>query len=380
MAVLKRNELEQSPLADLHALAAELGLEGFRRMRKAELINLLLGDSAGDDDGAEPEEALAEDAAAEGPEPADEDEPAAPRPRRRGGRGRGRPAPAKDEDAEEAGADEEAEAEVRAGILDVLPNGSGFLRADPYQHGDDDVYISPAQIRRCELRAGDKVEGPVRAPRRNERYPSVIRVAKVNGADADDLGERSRFEDMTAGFATAKLTPPPGTDLPAFGKGSRVVVTGPPGAGASTLLLAIAKKLSAARSLSLAVVLAGVRPEELAGWRSELGKTPVLGGSFDQSPDSHADAARMAVELAKRAAERGEDAAIVIDSLDSLPDSAARRTLAAARNTEEGGSITLIAASSEPRAQRLATTRIVLGAGGVVDAEASGTLREDLLK
>jgi transcription termination factor Rho len=376
MAVLKRNELEESPLADLHVLASELGMEGFRRMRKGELIDLLLGEPASTSGGG--------GAPAEKPSAS-----ASGGARRRGGRGgggggRGR-GPAKDRDpgsdngdADTASdGDDEANAETRSGVLDVLSNGSGFLRADAFSPAKDDVYVSPAQVRRCELRAGDTVEGPVRPPRRSERYPSLIRVATVNGADADKTTDRPRFEELTAAFPAKKLDGP--KDAPAYGYGSRVVVTGPPGAGASTLLLDAAKRLAKAKDVSLTVVLAGVRPEELPEWKAELKDTPILGGSFDEGPDSHGDAARVAGELAKRAAERGEHAAIVVDSVDGLTDGAGRRLLATARNTKEGGSITVIAASSDPRSRRLASTRIVLKPGGEIDAEESGTLKADLL-
>jgi transcription termination factor Rho len=370
MAVLKRNELEESPLADLHVLAAELGMEGFRRLRKNELIDLMLGEK-GDGDGD----------AGDAPKPAGGARQGASGGRRRGGRGRGGQGAAKDPGPkdEDSGPDEddEADAETRSGTLDVLSNGSGFLRADPFTSAKDDVYVSPAQVRRCELRAGDTVEGPVRPPRRSERYPSLIRVATVNGADADKATDRPRFEDLKAVFASKKLDGPKGA--PVFGYGSRVVVSGPPGAGASTLLRDAAGRLAKAKDVSLTVVLAGVRPEELAEWRDELKDTPILGGSFDEAPDSHADAARVAGELAKRAAERGEHAAIVVDSVDGLTEGAGRRLLATARNTEEGGSVTVVAASSDPRGQRLATTRIVLKPGGEIDAEASGTLKSELL-
>src|SRR5947209_537216 len=148
MALLARDELEQSQLSDLHAIASELGIEGYRRLRRADLIDAIVAGSDGEagDDG----------------EP-DADAERAARPRRRGRRGRGQ-ATAKEETAEakdEAEPEPEPEPEpeepeeVRTGVLDILPNGSGFVRAKPFTHSADDIYISPAQIRRCELRAGD---------------------------------------------------------------------------------------------------------------------------------------------------------------------------------------------------------------------------------
>src|ERR687894_605481 len=157
MTVLQRKELEASPLADLHAIASELGLEGFRSKRKGDLIGAIL-DAQGDGDEAEPE-------------------------------------------VEEEVSDEE----ILSGGLDILSNGSGFLRLDAAGQSRGDVYVSPAQIRRCELRSGDEVSGPVRPPRRNERHPSLIRVESVNGADAEPPEQRPWFGDLTAVAPTEPL-------------------------------------------------------------------------------------------------------------------------------------------------------------------------------
>jgi transcription termination factor Rho len=267
-------------------------------------------------------------------------------------------------------------------MLDVLPNGSGFVRADAFRHAPDDVYVSPAQIRRCELRTGDEVAGPVRPPRRSERYPSLVRVEMVNGAPAEPPAERPLFSELTPAFARERLEAPEELAAAPFGKGSRVAVTGPPGAGATMLLRRIAATLAERHpDVELTVVLAGARPEELGEWRSAVG-APVVGGSFDESPERQGEDASIAVERAKRAAERGGDAAVVIDSLDHLPQNAARRVFGAARNTEEAGSVTVIAAAGLGQGpSRHATTRIVLRPGGelALDPEASGTLRADLL-
>ena len=380
MAVLKRNELEQSPLADLHTLAADLGLEGFRRLRKGDLIDLMVGDGGGSSDsGSKGDDAPAKRAprARGGRKPAskavDKDPGEDSGKGSGGGGGRGRTAEK---------ASDVTDGEIRTGTLDVLANGSGFLRADPDEQSRDDVYISPAQIRRCELKPGDEVSGPVRPPRRSERYPSLVRVATVNGADADSVSERPRSEAPPAVFAAKRLAAPTALKAVPFGRGSRVVVSGAPGAGASTLLREIAKKLSKdEKDLDLTVVLAGVRPEELGEWRTELEGVNVEGGSFDQPSDRQADAARTAVDKARRTADAGEHAALVVDSLDGLSQDLVRRVLGAARNTEDSGSITVIAACSDPRAQRYATTRIMLAdkGDGSVDAAASGTLRADLL-
>src|SRR4051812_16063541 len=382
MPVLDRKELEESPLSDLHAIASELGIEGYRRLRREELIDALAGSKA---QGAEDR---AQGAGSRGQEEEDEDEK--PPPRRRTRRTRSAAKEEKrDEPAEEPEAEpEEDEHEVRQGVLDVLPNGSGFMRPDAFVHSREDVYVSPAQIRRCELRAGDEIEGPVRSPRRNERHPSLVRVDKVNGGDAEQPGERPRFEDLTPVFPSQALTGPDGLDGAPFGRGSRVAVGGPPGSGITTLLRRIVLALKAAHEdLDVVVVLAGVRPEEVTEWKRDSDVT-VAGGGFDRPVDEQAQAAESAIERGKRAAEAGRHAVVVIDSLDALPPAAARRVFGAARATEEAGTLTVIASTGtagEPLRQ--ATSRIVLdapedGSGPHPPhlAAASGTLRADLLK
>ena len=368
MSVLQRKELEASSLADLHVIASELGLESYRSLRKADLIAAILGEG-GSEDG---------ETADPGPEAAEaEPEPPEAEPE----------TPDAEPETPEAGPEDEAPKqperpgepeEVVSGVLDVLPNGSGFVRVDPGGQSRADVYVSPAQIRRCELRAGDQVGGPVRPPRRNERHPSLTRVDSVNGRDAEPPEERPSFDEMTAVFAQERLPSPAGLDAP-FGKGSRVAIGGPPGAGATRLLREIAAALSGVDELELSVALVGVRPEEVGEWRSlEVGgrPVPVAGGGFDRSMESQVQLAELAIERGKRVAERGGNAIVLIDSLEVMPSAAARRLFAAARNLDGGGSLTVIATTGmawEP--QRYATTRVMLDP----PASRSGTLREDLL-
>jgi len=415
MSVLNRKELEDSPLADLHQIASELGLEGYRSKRKADLIGAILGETGGGDepegDGApatgverDDEDEAAEDTSegtsegtseetsegtsdgtSEGTSDAEPGEPdevpaeeALERPARRGRRGgRGRRASAAEEEPEVV-EDEISDEVIATGVLDVLANGSGFVRVDPAGQTREDVYVSPAQIRRCELRAGDEVSGPARSARRNERHPSLVRVETVNGAAAEPAEERPWFGDLTPVFPSHKLNAPkPLKDAP-FGLGSRVAIAGPPGAGATTLLRELAAELSGDSHLAVQVVLAGVRPEEVTEWR-RTENLNVAGGSFDLSPDAQAQAAELAVERAKRRAERGAHAAVLIDSLEALPPSARRRIFGAGRATEEGGTLTVIAVTGgEPEALRWATTRVVLEPGGKL-AAGSGTVRADAL-
>jgi transcription termination factor Rho len=438
MPVLQRSELQSSPLADLHAIASELGLEGFRAMRRDDLIGAILAAQGGEEpeDDREPDEVPSEEAleqpfAGEGEEasaladadgeaptedaeaPTEEteavtdeeaaavtdEEAAAVTDEEAAAAAEEVAEPAAEEVAEpaadegeavadegEAVADEgeavvEGEPEVAeeisdeaiaTGVLDILANGSGFLRVDPAGQSRDDVYVSPAQIRRCELRAGDEVSGPMRPPRRNERHPSLVRVETVNGGDAEPPEERPWFGDLTPVLPTERLAAPAAFDSAPFGKGSRVAVGGPPGAGASTLLHEVVRMLAERQpDMSLQVVLAGVRPEEVGSWRE--GGQPVVGGSFERSPEAQAQAAELAVERAKRQAERGGHAAVVIDALDALPPGVRRRLFGAARATEEGGTVTIVAATGDDsEALRWATTRLVLegrGPSGTLGAE-----------
>jgi transcription termination factor Rho len=402
MSVLNRKELADSPLADLHQIASELGVEGYRAMRKDDLIGAILSATGAEDKApaAEAAEADDEEDTSEGTsddtsegtsegtsddESADDEpdevpeEEALERRSRRGRRGgRGRRAPAGEEEPEVV-EDEISDEEIVTGVLDVLANGSGFVRVDPAGQSRDDVYVSPAQIRRCELRAGDDLSGPARRPRRNERHPSLVRVETVNGSPAEPPEERPWFGDLTPVYPSKKLSAPKALkDIP-FGRGSRVAVAGPPGAGATTLLRELAGELSGDSELAIQVVLAGARPEEIAEWRGGDG-LDVAGGSFDRSPDAQAQAAELAVERAKRRVERGGHAVVLIDSLGALPTSARRRVFGAGRATAEGGTLTVVAAVGDDRdALRWATTRVVLGPDGKVHGPESGTLRADAL-
>src|SRR3954469_13199509 len=184
MSVLDRSALEASPLSDLHAIASELGLDGYRRLRRPELIEAIVAR----EEGAAPGEGRRPAAAGAAEEEAsDEAAERQPRPRRRGGRGRGRARPREGQpSAGEADEPEPPEATVE-GVVELLANGSGFVRVSPPDPSDEDVYISAAQVRRCELLSGDRVAGPRRPPRRSERFASLVRIDTINDSPASEL-------------------------------------------------------------------------------------------------------------------------------------------------------------------------------------------------
>jgi transcription termination factor Rho len=425
MPVLARDALEASPLADLHLIAAELGLDGFRRLRKADLIDAILArqggaeaapaapsgedDAAGDEEtGGEEELAGEEEPDREDREDREDEAPSRRRRSRRGGRGRSRTssgsaAASADEDPE-VGADVEVEEEEPAaampaekpaeraveGTLELLANGSGFVRISPPEPSEDDVYVSAAQVRRCELVSGDEVAGPVRPPRRSERYPSLVRVETINGRPADEVAEGTRFDELPVAYPTERFKL--GSDDPTlkaiefltpFGRGSRVVITGAARAGKTEALRRLAGALAGQEEFDVSVTLVGVRPEEIADW--EAGPAEVGGAvSLAASPDAQAAAVERAVEHGKRIAARGGHAVVLVDTLDGLPTSVARRALAAARNIRDGGSLTVVATAAAPLGGE--STVIALDAAltstgrfPALDLPAGGTIRPELL-
>jgi transcription termination factor Rho len=459
MSVLDRSSLEASPLADIHAIASELLIDGYRRLRRADLIDAILNKQGGGDGAASQPEADAKadtperkparerrparapkpkaaaeaegpaveaegpaapaaERAAEAAEPAAEAaEPAAeaaetngaaaatapdkaktaaeaesgpddgegdraPTKRRRGRRG-GRGA----EPEAESGDDEE---QLVEGVVELLANGSGFVRVDPPDPSDDDVYISSAQVKRCELVSGDRIAGPKRAPRRSERFASLIRIETINGRPASELADSVRFDDLPAAFPSQRIKV--GSDDPTlkaiewltpFGKGSRVTIVGAPRAGKTEALRRLAAALAGHEDLTLTVVLAGVRPEEFGDWTLG-GSAPAAAISFAASEDAQSAAIEPVIDQARRLAARGADAVVLIDTLDGCSPQMARKALASARNIVDGGSVTVIATAREPVGGE--TTVIALdvaltslGRFPALDILASGTVRPELL-
>jgi transcription termination factor Rho len=386
MTVLHRDALEASPLADLHAIASELGIDGFRRLRKDDLIDRILeregGEADGDDEGGDVATEIVDEAAEE-PE-------ARPRRRRgtRGGRGRsGRNG--EREDGDEEGPAERRD-EVVEGVVELLGNGSGFVRLDPPEPSDDDVYISAAQVRRCELVSGDRVSGPVRKPRRSERYPSLVRVDTINGSPAEEVAEGTPYDELPCAFPSVRLEL--GSDDPTLkaiewltpiGRGSRVVITGGPLAGKTETLRRLSAALSAAEGLELSLVLVGVRPEEVAEWKAGPVE-PAAALTLAAGGDAQAQALERAVETAQRIAARGGHAVVLVDTLDGIAPGTARRALAAARAIVDGGSLTIIATATRPLGGEttvigLDATRTAARNFPALDLTASATLRPELL-
>ena len=402
MSIISPADLEASPLADLHALASALGIDGFRRLRKDDLIDSILArqgaaaprrprsrrSAAAAPEAAETAEATddAQEQADAPPQPADE-RPARSS-RSRGGRRRGGRSREADEDSP-AGApqssredSEPASERIAEGVVELLANGSGFLRVNANEVADDDVYISAAQARRCELVAGDRISGPVRPARRSERHASLVRIDTINGVAADEAVVGTRIDDIDVDFPTELLAFPDDAALaalPPFGRGSRVLVVGPPRSGRSALLQRIAAALAGTEGLDVELLAVGVRPEELSEYK--LVEHAVSSGlSFAASAETQESAVEQAAERGRRIALRGGNAVLLIDTLDGLGHGAARRAMAAARNLRGAGSLTVIASARGPLGGE--TTLIALlptGEFPSLEDSASGTLRPELL-
>jgi len=317
--------------------------------------------------------------------------------------------------------------EVRGGILEVMPEGIGFLRQN-YKLGKDDVYVSQAQIRRYNLRSGDLVIGLARPPRESERHYGIVKVDYINGFEADETRERQNFENLTPIFpderfnleTNPKILSTRLIDLIApIGKGQRAMIVSPPKAGKTTII----KELCNAITMNnpdtyVTLVLIGERPEEVTDMDRSV-DAEVVASTFDEPVTAHVRTAEIALSRAKRLVEIGKNVVILMDSLTRLAraynmsvtpsgrtlsggmDPSAlyppKRFYGAARNIEEGGSLTIIATALVDTGSRLddVVYEEFKGTGNMelhlsrrlqerrifpaIDIEKSSTRREDLL-
>ncbi len=264
--------------------------------------------------------------------------------------------------------------ELRGGVLEIMSEGIGFLRFDHYQPGPYDVYVSQSQVRRYGLRSGDLVIGHVRPPRESERHYGLLKVESVNGLSPEDSKRRQKFESLTPIFPEMRFDLE--TDrhtlatrlinlVTPIGRGQRGLIVSPPKAGKTTILKQIANAVSTKNpEVHLMVALIGERPEEVTDMDRSV-DAEVISSTFDEPVTSHVRVAEMVLERAKRLVEIGQDVVIVMDSITRLAraynlvvtpsgrtlsggiDPSAlyppKRFFGAARNIEEGGSLTIIA-------------------------------------
>jgi len=438
-STMERSELQGKVLSELQKIAGEVGLEGHQRLRKSDLIDAIVAKANGGGarpapkDAPPPEkeagamaeeqtevETQAETSPGDG-NVSDSGQATSPAPASGGaeasgrstdtsgpqGDGRGRPGgwsgggsggertgtterprrmtreerrrdrERRREREREEREEELATAPLRSGILDVLPEGYGFLRTTGYLPGPEDIYVSLSQIRRFGLRRGDQVTGRVRSPRDNEKYPALIQIETVAGTDPDTARQRPEFDKLTPLFPDERYRlehDPKGIteriiDLVApVGKGQRGMVVSPPKAGKTTVLKQIAGGiLEADPKTHVIILLVDERPEEVTDWQRTVAAAEVVYSTFDKPADQHTQVTELVLERAKRLVEQGQNVAILLDSITRLAraynlaapasgrilsggvDSTAlyppKRFFGAARNLEEGGSLTIIASA-----------------------------------
>ncbi len=262
------------------------------------------------------------------------------------------------------------------GVLDVLPDGYGFLRSADYNYlsSPDDVYVSPSQIKKFALRTGDTVSGQVRPPKEGERFFALLRVEKVNSVEPEKMRERILFDNLTPLYADERLNleSAPGEYstrimnlFTPIGKGNRGMIVSPPKAGKTILLQQIANAISKNQpEVELIVLLIDERPEEVTDMERSV-RAEVVSSTFDEPPERHVQVSDIVLEKAKRLTEAKKDVVILLDSITRLarahntvvPHSGKilsggvdanalhrpKRFFGAARNIEEGGSLTIIA-------------------------------------
>ena len=265
-----------------------------------------------------------------------------------------------------------------SGTIECIPDGFGYLRSMEanYLPGADDIYVSPQQVRKFGLRTGDTVEGEIRAPKDGERYFAMIEIKKINFEDPEALRHRIGFDSLTPLYPDEKLkleNPLDPGDMTAriidlispVGKGQRGIIVSPPKAGKTTVMKTIATSIEKNHpEVKLIVLLIDERPEEVTDMRRTV-KGEVIASTFDRPSDEHTQVAELAIEKAKRMVEAGEDVVIILDGITRLSraynlaapatgrimsggiDAGAlyppKKFFGAARNIEEGGSLTILA-------------------------------------
>jgi transcription termination factor Rho len=425
---MERSDLEAKLLPELQQIAQTLGVEGTQKLRKAGLIDAIVsasgngerastrnGEDAGGpasatttsdeeprDRGGEADEEPPERGGEADERREDRDRGELRRNDRPAGQGGQRPSgqgsndggerdrrrrPSREERRrsreerrvrdEQDRVEELKTAPTRTGILDILPEGYGFLRTSGYLPGSGDVYVSLSYVRRHQLRKGDTVTAKIREPKNNEKYPALLSVDSVNDMDPEKAAGRPVFDKLTPLFPNERFRLESGptaiaeriVDMVApIGKGQRGMIVAPPKSGKTTILKQIANGIIQSNpETHVIVLLVDERPEEVTDWQRTVEAAEVVYSTFDKPTDQHIQVTELVLERAKRMAETGGDVAIILDSLTRLTraynlgmpasgkiltggiDSAAlyppRRFFGAARNIEEGGSLTIIASA-----------------------------------
>ncbi len=335
---MTKNELQTMKIKDLQEIAKKNGIKNISKLKKDELVEKIIGEVS-----AEKKE-----------EKNTDNEPSVA--------------------GEIVYSDPVRRTNLMSGVLEVLADGYGFLRSDNYQSGENDVYVSSNQIRRFNLKTGDYIVGNTRMQHEGERYQALLYVQTVNGDKVDVSIRRKAFDDLTPVYPTERIKLERGRndfsmrmiDLVApIGKGQRGIIVAPPKAGKTTLLKSIANSISENNpDAHLIVLLIDERPEEVTDMQRSI-KGDVIYSTFDEEPSNHTKVAEIVLERAKRLVEHKKDVVILLDSITRLAraynltvmpsgrtlsgglDPGAlykpKRFFGAARNIEDGGSLTILA-------------------------------------
>lgn len=375
-------ELENKTITELHKIAREMEIPGYSRLRKKELVFEILKTQA----------------------------------------------QRSQEQDQSQGQAQKDEPMIAQGILEILQEGYGFLRPLGYVQSEEDIYVSPSQIRRLDLRNGDLVGGLIRPPKEGERYFALLRVEAINGLSPENSASRLHFDALTPIFPTTRLTLETEEEdistriidlIAPIGKGQRGLIVAPPKAGKTVLLKKIANSLTANYpELYLMILLIDERPEEVTDMRRSV-KAEVISSTFDEPAENHVKVADMVLERARRLVEHRKDVVILLDSITRLArahnlvippsgrtlsggvDPAAlhkpKRFFGAARNIEEGGSLTVLATALVETGSRMDDVIFeeFKGTGNMelildrrlaerrifpaIDVKRSGTRREEML-
>lgn len=360
-------ELDNMTVNELKSIAKELGIKNISKLKKSELIEEIKKVSPMyiEKDGVVLREKISPKSTVEAKyEPMQEQEKEYIKPQE-----------VSPEEKKEKLKEMINESDTAKGVLEIIENNNyGFLRGKNYLTGPDDIYVSPSQIRRFNLKTGDEVQGKVRTPKEGEKFKALLYVEKVNGENPERAVRRKPFELLTPIYPNKRIRlETTKEDLSArlmdiicpIGKGQRGIIVAPPKAGKTTLLKKIAQSISTNHPESkLIVLLIDERPEEVTDMQRSI-NGEVIYSTFDEEPEHHTKVAYMVLERAKRMVEQGQDVIILLDSITrlsrayNLTINPTGRTLSggldpgalimpkkffgAARNIEEGGSLTILA-------------------------------------
>lgn len=385
MEINMREKYESLALANLKELAKARGIKGTSAMKKAQVVEaMLLQDekdkaAKGESTNAEPvksteavsfKEGTKSKETAPSKEPVQTKEPVQSKEQSR-----------RSEEKSEAPNTDKFPAELDSGItangiLEVMPDGYGFIRCENYLPGENDVYVAPSQIRRFNLKTGDIIEGNTRIKTQSEKFSALLYLKKINGVTPEVAAKRCNFEDMTPIFPNERLhLERPGSSIAMrimdlispVGKGQRGMIVSQPKAGKTTLLKEVAKSIKSIPNMHLIILLIDERPEEVTDIKEAIEgpNVEVIYSTFDELPEHHKRVSEMVIERAKRLVEHRRDVTILLDSITRLTraynltvppsgrtlsgglDPAAlhmpKRFFGAARNMRGGGSLTILA-------------------------------------